>query len=69
MTSTQRRSKNNSNLYVPGGDTECRTGNGIMGCTVLCGLFDPLFHFVYDILHPRPAKILQTEKGDKCQKI
>ena len=46
-----------SRLRVPGGDTECRTGYGIMGrtgCTGQCILFGPLFHFVCDILHPHP---------------
>ena len=46
----------NSDLYVvPGGDTGCRTGNGITarsGPTGQCGLLGLLFHFLCDILHP-----------------
>ena len=40
---------------LPGGDAECRTGNGITGQmsrTVQCGLLGLLFHFLCDILYP-----------------
>ena len=43
----------NCRKCVPGGDVECRTGNGVTGWagrTGQCGPFGQLFHFLCDIL-------------------
>ena len=36
-------------IHLPGVYAECRTVNGITGHTGQCGLFGPLFHFLWDI--------------------
>ena len=54
---------------LPGGDEECRTGNGITGQTgrtCQCG-HGPLFHFLRDILHPHPVTVKSTLSCPRCR--
>ena len=65
---TKRNMRNNGHMYLPGGDAECPTGNGIMGRTGQCGPFGSLFHhFLCNILRPHPIDFLQSTQNGRAR--